>query len=355
MEDSTPQVTLRQLQTLVVLADAGSIARAVEVLDAGSSQQVTKSVDRLGKALGVTEGLYVEGRDGSVTITSEWVLKKARTIVNEHRDLLARAKNTREFWIRIDGFFSHLATFIPPAIAAFETDHPNVRVDVVLNFGSARSTAGSGMLQSLSHGNAELLIFPVLPGQRQSRPPGLPEPQHLYDAVLVAAVEADHRSITAIREAYRNRDDPGELDAFEERVDRRVLSAADLATTRIVCSPVRHITNTLLMDLETSNRRFDVDVTSPDPLALVALGKHTERVPIIASDSAVNWPAVRRTNQPKWFAIVNDDNEPVRWSYFVCWQTDAERVPQPLLGPIAKFKDNLVDEAAMLAERVATW
>lgn len=354
------EVTLRQLETLVALGDAKTLPGAARILDATTTQQIKKSLERLATTLNVPNGLYVVEGDGTVTVTSEWVLKKARTIVNEHRDLIAKARFTREFWIRIDAFGSHLATFVPPAIARFEHDHPGFRIDLVPGFGSARSAAGAGMLQDLAHGNAELSIFPRLPQRSDTVPPGLPQPVRLYEAVLVAAISVSHPFISSTRERYRTENEAEKLEAFEDRVNLRQIWSGDLANTRLISSPAGHLTHELLLDQESGSLRFTIETTHSDPMALVALGARTSRVPIIASDSAVPWPKPRRPRGgggalPQWFVVVDDAGRPISWDFAVCWQQNADRVPTGLVQPIERLKDLVLDEAAVLRERSRWW
>lgn len=352
-------VTLRQLQTLVALADTGSLRGAANVMGATTAQQVTKSMARLVEALALPGSLYAEDDDGHVTITSEWVLKKARTVVNEHRDLIARAQDTRQFWVRIDAFGSHLATFIPPAIAEFERRNPEIRVDLVPGFGFGRSTGGAGMLQGLAHGNAEVMIFPRLPLRKDVVPPGLPTPTALYRSILIAAIGVEHPFVGTLRNEYKRQDSAAELAAFEERLARRRLRSADLVHGRLVTSPPNHLTHSLLLDQESSTRQFPIETSNPDPMALVALGQHTSRVPVIASDSAVMWPKMIKTRSsgsvPKWMAIVDDDDQPIAWDFEICWQDSEARVPGQLLEPIKQLKDLLVVHADELRKRVNWW
>ena len=148
---------VQHIQTLVAIADAGSLRGAAEVL--GKSQPaLTKSLRQAEEDLGVS--LFQRSSRGVVlTEVGERVLSRARTITSEISrldDEVAQLRGEQTGAVHV--CLSPLAAIkiMPRALSRFHKSHPNMEV---------RLTSGlfPGALKPLREGKTDIVIGPAPP------------------------------------------------------------------------------------------------------------------------------------------------------------------------------------------------
>ncbi len=148
---------VQHIQTLVAIADAGSLRGAAEVL--GKTQPaLTKSLRQVEDNLGMS--LFQRSSRGVVlTAMGERVLSRARTITSEIArldDEVAQLRGEQVGAVHV--CLSPLAAIkiMPPALAHFQRSHPNIEV---------RLTSGlfPGALRRLREGRTDIVIGPAPP------------------------------------------------------------------------------------------------------------------------------------------------------------------------------------------------
>lgn len=142
-------VTLRQVECFVAVADHGAIARAAAALHASPSA-VSAALDELERAVG--DRLTVRRRAHGVTLTSAGraLLPRARTLLSAAHDLGSGGELRGRLAI---GCYSTLAaSLLPPLIEGFEHAHPGVALEFV-------EGDQATLLAALDEGGADALIL----------------------------------------------------------------------------------------------------------------------------------------------------------------------------------------------------
>ena len=144
---------------------------------------------------------------------------------------------------------------------------------------------------------------------------------------------------------------------LKDRVDDLVLPVSTLAAGpdsigyRILASPKGHRSRDLLDLFQTTSRRFDIAETGEEPAALVAMGKASDRVAIVPSDSYV--PTYWEDGlQEHWPAIVNSRDAKVVLGgrYAIYWRETAQ--PADLVPLIRRLAQDLHDKAMEMDKKL---
>jgi hypothetical protein len=301
--------SLWSIHVLVTAAREGETwDSVVSRLGMRSKHQVLRTVERFERRIGVRGLLASTGddRDGPQ------VPERYRAFVDELAGMLdgwaiAREKvsvNQRAYIVRVNGYWSHIENFAAEAFGAFRphgaaVDTP-VRIELTTRFGHGREEGGAGLVDSLRRGQVDLVIAPDDRTRAASR--GASEVSGaeavssvpLYRWALVAAVRPGH---------------PLASNVAGGTVDRE-----DLFRHELLVSPPGHRTRDLLDLMRDVENRFVVAGTSPESGALIALAHHSDRVAVVASDSAlIEGPWIRSRSgragrdrlPPHWPALVS--------------------------------------------------
>lgn len=148
---------VQHIQTLVAIADAGSLRRAAELL--GKSQPaLTKSLRQAEDDLGVS--LFQRSSRGVIlTEMGERVLTRARTISSEIArldDEVAQLRGEQVGSVHVCLSPLAAAHIMPQALALFRVKHPNIEV-------ALSSGLFPGALKPLREGKVDIVIGPVPP------------------------------------------------------------------------------------------------------------------------------------------------------------------------------------------------
>lgn len=263
------EITLWQLQVLLKAAELerqvrlpnsspptlSDVASAMRV----SRQQIVGALARLEERV---SGSLVEELDDGLKIRRADLVRRARKIADEFAQFEREAREDEgRWWLRLDGYWAHLSAFLADAARDLERDNPAVYVELSPQFGETRSVGGAGLARRVEHGEIDLTVAPSDSAVGDGVGKLL-----THRSLLLAAVSAEHELASS--------EPGGELD-----VDR--LLDGDFP---LLVSPRGHTTRDLLDSREGRGSRFNVEVTGPEPAALVAF-QSGRRVPIVASDS----------------------------------------------------------------------
>ncbi len=137
----------KDLQLFVAAAESGSIAGAAERTHTVASA-ASKRLSDLERAFGAS--LLVRGAKGVVLTTAgHALLKRARALLTQagqlEAELAAHARGMRGY-VRVFANISAIVEFLPTALAAFATRHPDVQVHLEEHVSSviADAVAGNG-------------------------------------------------------------------------------------------------------------------------------------------------------------------------------------------------------------------
>ncbi len=264
-----PELTPWQLRVLLEAAELATKAREGSQKPIGfsdvaarlevSRQQVVGAIERLEKNVGVR---LLEERDDGLFVARPDLIRTARKLLDEFEQFDREAREgTGRWWLRLDGYWAHLAAFLAEAATSVEEIHPEVRVELSPRFGEARSTGGAGLASHVEHGEIDLVVAPA----------GSPPSEHVrvaptHKSILLAAIGPEHDLYT-------------EAEAPVIEIGRMQVEGFPL-----LVSPKGHMSRDLLDRFQGAVGAYRVEVAGPEPAALVAFGGR-RRVPVIASDS----------------------------------------------------------------------
>ena len=152
-----PKVSLEQWTALVAVVDAGSYAKASEVLHKSQSS-VTYAVQQLESQLGV-KAFEIKGRKAELTPTGQLLYRRARVLLEEAGSVEKAAKSLSAGWeaeirIAVDVLFPNWLLF--RCFERFNREAPNTRIELI------ESVIG-GTTEALEKGNADLAIAHRIP------------------------------------------------------------------------------------------------------------------------------------------------------------------------------------------------
>ena len=130
----SPDVTLRQLECFVAVAETGTITAAASRIHSSGSA-VSDAVTSLERAIGVP--LMVRRRSQGVTLTStgQSIVALAREVLARATELesTARGDDRHSAPVRIGAFHTLAPTLLPPLIRRFDAEHPDAEIAYVLD------------------------------------------------------------------------------------------------------------------------------------------------------------------------------------------------------------------------------
>lgn len=148
------QPTLAQLRSLIAVADAGGFSEAAAELNVSQSS-LSEAVGKLEELLGRP---LLRRTPGGTTVTAAGarVLVHARSAVQAAGDvLLAAQEDQLSGTLKIASYRSTATHLLPPALAAFRTLHPGVRVQIL----DSESEACGGGDSAVRTGIADVAVL----------------------------------------------------------------------------------------------------------------------------------------------------------------------------------------------------
>lgn len=129
----SPDVTLRQLECFVAVADAGTVTGAASRIHSSGSA-VSDAISALERAIGVPLMVRRRSQGISLTSTGKSILSLAREVLARSAELeaLARGTGTRTAPVRIGAIHSLGPTLLPRLIRHFAAQHPDTDVSYTI-------------------------------------------------------------------------------------------------------------------------------------------------------------------------------------------------------------------------------
>ena len=154
---SAPRISLDQWQALVAVVEAGSHAKAAEVLHKTQST-ITYAVQKIESLLGV-KAFDIQGRKAVLTPTGQLLYRRARVLLDEAAGVESAARRVSAGWeaeIRIvmELIFPNAVMF--RSLDRFAAESPHTHIELF------ESIIG-GTVEMLTRGEVDLAITPVLP------------------------------------------------------------------------------------------------------------------------------------------------------------------------------------------------
>lgn len=134
-------MNLRQLQTLIIIADAGGFARAAGRLHL-SQPAASRQIQALEADLGVLLFDRI-GRRLQLTAEGEDIVRRGRRLLQEADSLRDRAdalKSGLTGTLRVGGSPQHIETVLAPFVSRFRRRHPGIEVHFVEDGGARINT-----------------------------------------------------------------------------------------------------------------------------------------------------------------------------------------------------------------------
>jgi LysR family cyn operon transcriptional activator len=148
-------MNLRQLQTLIIIADAGGFARAAGRLHL-SQPAASRQIQALEAELGVQLFDRI-GRRFQLTADGEDIVRRSRRLLQEADSLRDRAdalKSGLMGTLRVGGSPQNIETVLAPFVAHFRRRHPGIEVHFV-------EDGGARISSRLEHGDVQLVLTTV--------------------------------------------------------------------------------------------------------------------------------------------------------------------------------------------------
>jgi LysR family cyn operon transcriptional activator len=171
-------MNLRQLHTLITIADAGGFARAAGRLHL-SQPAASRQIQALEAELGVLLFDRI-GRGLQLTSEGEDIVRRGRRLLQEADSLRDRAdalKGGLTGTLRIGGSPQHIETVLAPFVTRFRRRHPGIEVHFV-------EDGGARINDRLEHGDVQLVLTTAGNEQFSSR--------LLYPTYALAVVAPSH-------------------------------------------------------------------------------------------------------------------------------------------------------------------
>ena len=145
-------MNLRQLQTLITIADAGGFARAGGRLNL-SQPAASRQIQALEAELGVLLFDRI-GRRLQLTSEGEEIVRRGRRLLQEADSLRDRAdalKGGLTGTLRVGGSPQHIETVLAPFVTRFRRRHPGIEVHFV-------EDGGARINDRLEHGDVQVVL-----------------------------------------------------------------------------------------------------------------------------------------------------------------------------------------------------
>ena len=145
-------MNLRQLQTLITIAEAGGFARAAGRLHL-SQPAASRQIQMLEAELGVLLFDRI-GRRLQLTADGEDIVRRCRRLLQEIDSLRDRAnalKTGQVGTLRVGGSPQHIETVLAPFVGSYRRRHPGIEVHFV-------EDGGARISSRLEHGDVQLVL-----------------------------------------------------------------------------------------------------------------------------------------------------------------------------------------------------
>lgn len=171
-------MNLRQLQTLIIIADAGGFAPAVGRLHL-SQPAASRQIQALEAELGVRLFDRI-GRHVQLTAEGEDIVRRTRRLLQEADSLRDRADELKSGLIgtlRVGASPQNIETVLAPFVSKFRRDHPGIEVHFV-------EDGGARVNSRLEYGDVHLVLTTVTNDMFSGR--------LLYPGYVLAVVAPSH-------------------------------------------------------------------------------------------------------------------------------------------------------------------
>ncbi len=226
-----PRITLEQWQALVAVVEAGSHAKAAEVLHKTQST-VTYAVQKIESLLGI-KAFEIEGRKAVLTTTGQLLYRRARVLLAEASETEAAARRVAAGWeaeIRVAMEHVFPSRIMFECLERLGSESPHTRIELT------ESVLG-GTAEALTRGEADIAITPVVPpgffGESLLRmriiPVAKPDhPLHKLGRVLTTGDLRAHRQLV-VRESSSTRSTPVSIEATQRWTVSNITTSIDAA------------------------------------------------------------------------------------------------------------------------------
>lgn len=171
-------MNLRQLQTLIIIADAGGFARAAGRLHL-SQPAASRQIQALEAELGVRLFDRI-GRHVQLTAEGEDIVRRTRRLLQEAdslRDRVDELKSGLIGTLRVGASPQNIETVLAPFVSKFRRGHPGIEVHFV-------EDGGARVNSRLKYGDVHLVLTTVTNDMFSSR--------LLYPGYILAVVSSSH-------------------------------------------------------------------------------------------------------------------------------------------------------------------
>ena len=154
---ATPRITLEQWQALVTVVDAGSYAKAAEILHKTQST-LTYAVQKIESLLGV-KAFDIRGRKAVLTPTGQLLYRRARVLLEEASGVETAARRVSAGWeaeirVAMDHIFPYAVMF--QCLDRFSTESPHTQIELI-------ESVLTGTSEAITRGQADLAITHLVP------------------------------------------------------------------------------------------------------------------------------------------------------------------------------------------------
>ncbi|HYH42946.1 MAG TPA: LysR family transcriptional regulator [Burkholderiales bacterium] len=154
---AAPRITLDQWQTLVAVVEAGSHAKAAEVLHKTQST-VTYAVQKIESLLGV-KAFEIQGRKAVLTPTGQLLYRRARVLLEEAAATESAARQVSAGWepeirVAMEHIFPSRVMF--ECLDRFGAQSPHTHIELI-------ESILSGTSEALTRAEVDLAITPLVP------------------------------------------------------------------------------------------------------------------------------------------------------------------------------------------------
>lgn len=153
----SPRISLEQWQALVAVVEAGSHAKAAEVLHKTQST-VTYAVQKIESLLGV-KAFELQGRKAVLTATGQLLYRRARVLLEEAAGAEAAARRVSAGWepevrVAMEHIFPNRVMF--ECLDRFAAESPHTRIELI-------ESVLEGTAETLTRAEADIAITPLVP------------------------------------------------------------------------------------------------------------------------------------------------------------------------------------------------
>jgi DNA-binding transcriptional LysR family regulator len=154
---ATPRITLEQWQALVTVVDAGSYAKAAEILHKTQST-LTYAVQKIESLLGI-KAFDIRGRKAVLTPTGHLLYRRARVLLEEATGVETAARRVSAGWeaeirVAMEHIFPYAVMF--QCLDRFSTESPHTQIELI-------ESVIAGTTEAITRGLADIAVTPIVP------------------------------------------------------------------------------------------------------------------------------------------------------------------------------------------------